>query len=478
MRILQVIHQFPPYSSQGSEVYCYNLCLALQQTEEVGIFHTSNVPSTWRRRFRREQAAGLTTYHCIDGAEYSRVAAWPNRFLRSCFQKALEDFRPDVVHFHNFVSLGDDLVTLARENGAAVVYTLHDYGLICPNALLLRDDGRLCGKASPDFFQDCCPVLIRADRPRTRAPWSARLPSLARWQLFAKQYPGRIGRTVLRGATRLAARWLGEPRQTDVEAKRGFFLAHTRQIFRDVDLFLAPSDFLKSRYVSCGIPAEKIAFARYGLHLFPPSNRKPPHRPVRFGYIGALHPQKGIELLLEAFDGFDDGASLHIFGSAFGSPISDSFWRRIRSQATTNVFFHGSYANERVPEILADVDMIVVPSIWYENSPLTIQEAFIAGVPVLTSDVGGMAELVHDGIDGLHFRRGDALDLRAKLRHVVDHPELLEDLRRGIRPVCSIEQHAADVLDRYREIRRSVLVERVPRVAGVRGETGSPRDVT
>lgn len=450
MRILQVIHQFPPYSSQGSEVYCANLAEALAGTEDVRVFHLSNVSHDWWPRMRRDAFGALPTYHCIDGRKYARLADSPNHFLRRSFQRVLDEFRPEVVHFHNFLSLGDDLVTQARTTGAAVVYTLHDYGLICPNSLLLRDDGALCAKHDTDFFQDCCPVLIRP--LGWGAGWMARFPSLARWQLYARQQPIQWLRRLHVAATEWAARRLGEPRRAQVDRKREFFLTHTRRIFRDVDLFLAPSEFLLQRYVSCGLPRSKVAFSRYGIRHFPANGRPERRGPVRFGYIGALHPQKGIELLLEAFRDVGHDATLHVFGSVFGSPISDSFWTRVRQRATANVVFRGAYDNQRVGDILAGLDVIVVPSLWYENSPLTIQEAFIAGVPVITADVGGMAELVRDGIDGLRFRFGDAGDLRETLRRVAAAPEILERLRRGIRPVPAIEEHAAELCDRYRRL--------------------------
>jgi glycosyltransferase involved in cell wall biosynthesis len=454
MRILQVIHQFPPYSSQGSEVYCYNLSRQLNESERVGVFHVSYIPGAWRRRLRRATFERLETYHCVDGGQYARLADWQNEFLRQSFRVALQEFRPEIVHFHNFLSLGDDLVTVAQGAGAAVAYTLHDYGLICPNALLLRDDGVLCGKQNTDFFQDCCPVLLRTNRGMSNRPWSARLPSLARWQLYARQHPRPLFRRLLVTITNHATRWMGDPRRYDFERKREFFFTHTRRIFRDADLFVAPSEFLLRRYVSCGLPADKVILARYGLRRFTAPGRHERRGPIRFGYIGSLHAHKGLELLLEAFRGLGSGASLHVFGSAFDSPVSKSFWKRITRRATANVVFHGAYDNERVGAVLEDLDVVVVPSLWYENSPLTIQEAFIAKVPVITSNVGGMAELVRDGIDGMHFRLGDVVDLREKLLHIVAHPEAIDRLRGGIPKVPSIEEHAAELLARYRELLR------------------------
>src|SRR5688572_30346572 len=102
MRILQVIHQFPPYSSQGSEVYCLNLSRELIKKDEVRVFHVSNAPGRWRRRLVREQHLGIPTYYCVDLSDYARVANWPNPFLQTSFKTALDEFAPDIVHFHNY----------------------------------------------------------------------------------------------------------------------------------------------------------------------------------------------------------------------------------------------------------------------------------------------------------------------------------------------------------------------------------------
>jgi len=448
MRILQVIHQFPPFSSQGSEVYCYNLSQRLRATDDVRVFHISNTPTRRPHRLDRTMSDGLETYHCVDGGEYARVADWPNHFLREQFHTVLDDCAPEIVHFHNFLSLGDDLVSMARRAGAKVVYTLHDFGLICPNNLLLKTDGHLCGKNDPDFFQDCCPVLIRTAGGRSPVV-ASRLPALPRWRLFANQHPRPLVRAALRTAVGAAERWWGHPATTNVPAKRAFFFTHTRRIFQDADLFLAPSEFLRRRYVSCGIPEEKIVYARYGMRRFAREPQGDGGNRIRFGYIGAFHAHKGVELLLRAFEGLGGRAELHIHGSAFGSPISESYWKRIHQEHGTNVVFHGAYDNQRIGALLASLDVVVVPSLWYENSPLTIQEAFIGGVPVITSDQGGMAELVRDGVDGLHFKLGSVEDLRAKLAWLIDHPEALDRFRRQIPEVPDIDQQAAGVRARY-----------------------------
>lgn len=455
MRILHAIHQYPPFSSQGSEMHCQQLARALAAAgDEVGVFHISNTTPRHPRRLDRGQDGSIATFHCVDDGPYGRLADWTNDFLADSFRTAVAEFRPEIVHFHNYLSLGDDLVGLARAGGATVTYTLHDFGLICPNNLLLRADGSLCGKADPDFFAACCPTTIRCAGGR-KPLIASRLPPLYRWRQFAENQRQAVPRAALRSLVVLGQAVLGEPETTAVEAKRAWYLERTRSIFRQVELFIAPSAFLRDRYVQCGLAPDRVVHERYGIRRFPRHPRTaPPDGKLRFGYIGAFHAHKGIDVLLDAFRGLGDRASLHLHGSSFGSPVSEAHFRRITSEATSGIVVHGRYENERIGELLAGLDAVVVPSVWYENSPLTIQESQIAGVPVLTSGEGGMAELVRDGVDGLHFRLGDAADLRRILERVIGEPERLERMRANAPEVPSIEAQADRIRDHYRSALR------------------------
>lgn len=454
MRVLQVNHQYPPFSSQGSELYCQNLGDYLMTAgDDVGVFHISVVHRAGPRSLRHTTSEnGLELFHCIDGREYSRQASWRNAYLENAFVKVLRLFRPDVVHFHNYLNLASELPGLARAQGARVVYTLHDFGLICPNNLLLRTDGSICGKADPTFFQSCCPQRLRVAPPSQ--VWLAnRLPSLERWRSYADHYPHRRRRMLLQGAVTVAERSLGHPLSTNTTAKREFFFERTRRIFAHTHLFIAPSASLRERFIACGLPSERVVHIRYGMAHFQPVPLRPsPDGRLRFGYIGAFHAHKGIAVLMEAFAGLDDRATLHLHGSSFGSPVSEAHFRRFTADPGLGVVVHGRYDNARIGELLADLDAVIVPSVWLENSPLTIQEAQIAGVPVITSDVGGMAELVRDGVDGLLFRVGDAADLRRVLLQVIEHPELLQQLRAQAPGVPTIETQAQVVRDRYVQI--------------------------
>ncbi|HPA44646.1 MAG TPA: glycosyltransferase, partial [bacterium] len=119
------------------------------------------------------------------------------------------------------------------------------------------------------------------------------------------------------------------------------------------------------------------------------------------------------------------------------------------ASGSSAIEFKGRYDSDRVCDVLAEVDVIVVPSIWWENSPLTVHEAFQAGIPLVTADVGGMAEFVPNGVCGLQFHHRDWRSLQEVVNRICNQPEILNELRKGIPPVLSMEQHVQCLLTLY-----------------------------
>jgi glycosyltransferase involved in cell wall biosynthesis len=319
------------------------------------------------------------------------------------------------------------------------------------------EDNTRCSKDSFDFFEGCCPALLRV-LPRGQAPIAAKLPSLARWRQFALNQAGAKRRALLRFSVFLAEKILGSPETSDVEDKKRFFFTATQKIFTRVDLFLAPSQFLANKYIACGVSPDRIVHLRYGMRHF---RRMQPRHPqktrLQFGYIGAFHPHKGVDLLLEAFRGLGDRATLHLHGSSFGSPISEAHFRQKTNEPIPGVLLHGRYDNSQIGSILAEFDAVIVPSRWFENSPLTIQEAQIAGIPVITADVGGMAELVRDGVDGRLFRCNDANDLRRVLLNLIETPQQLQTFQSHAPSVPSVDEQAVQVRLNYERVLATLL---------------------
>jgi glycosyltransferase involved in cell wall biosynthesis len=216
-----------------------------------------------------------------------------------------------------------------------------------------------------------------------------------------------------------------------------------------VDFFIAPAQFLMDRFLAWGIPPEKMTYMDYGFDAAPFENRiKTPSEKVRFGFIGRIIPAKGVDHLIEATNGLDPArAEVNIFGAHNGDV---QYLQRLI--AHVNVAFKGGFDNAEIADKFSEIDVLVVPSRWYENSPLVIHEAFLAGVPVITADMGGMAELVQDGVNGLLFRAGDPQDLRAKMQIFVDDPSLISRLGHANTPVRTIERDATEIRAIYADL--------------------------
>jgi glycosyltransferase involved in cell wall biosynthesis len=163
---------------------------------------------------------------------------------------------------------------------------------------------------------------------------------------------------------------------------------------------------------------------------------------------------KGVDLLLRAFAGLPPGsATLSIFGGFASYHGDDSYRRRVAPLLDQgHVTVHGALPHERVAEAFSAIDVLVVPSIWLENAPFVIREAFVAGRPVVATGHGGMAEMVRHGVSGLLFKPGSVESLRSTLLRFVEEEELLSGLRRGLPPMMTIDEDAAQLRVIYAEL--------------------------
>jgi glycosyltransferase involved in cell wall biosynthesis len=442
VKIVHVIHAFPPFSRAGSENYAQSLVLDQLRRHEVEVFH-------------RVADAERPEYEVTQG----RVGAIPvtrlNRTFRDtyssdevavAFGRFLDRFRPDAVHFHHVTCLSTTCVHEAKRRGIPVVYTLHDFWLLCPRGQLMRRDLSLCARHSG---ADC--VRCMAGQLRVRGG-QARLRSLDRGaaRLARLRLPGDIHRRLASRPFAREVEALGEIRERTT---------HVLDMCAHVDRFIAPSRFVKERHVEFGVDAEKITVADNGFDLSRACTSAPAARvaseALRVVYLGTWIPSKGVHVLVRAFHDMDPAAArLEVHGHAPHYDGFDDYEGHLRAIAGSapHVRFRGAYEPEEVPGILAEADVMVVPSIWYENSPLTIHEARLARVPVVASGHGGILELVEHEVDGLYFRPGSVAGLRAALMRLAQDRELLGRLREAARGVEDIRDHSRSLEAVYAKI--------------------------
>lgn len=401
MKILHVIHGYPPYYMAGSEVYTYNLANELTKHAEVFVFTRIENPFEAPYAVSDDVLEGVHIRRVNKpGRDYTMEDKYLDSTIDERFRECLREVQPDAVHVGHLSHLSTNIVNIAKkEFGLPVVFTIHDFWMFCFRGQAIKTDLQLCPAPSDDGCLACA----------------------------REKFKNRVN-----GA--------------DMKRYRG----HMQRVRDNVDLFLAPSCYLKDYFEANGISPDRMCYSLYGFDRSAISFKKKHYEantPINFGYMSRVIPTKGILVLLKAFGGMKPGNSrLLLFGDA--GPVH----KYLSDYVSGNVVFKGAYKNWEIDSVLDEIDVLVVPSIWYENSPLVIQEAFLAGVPVITSDIGGMSELVTDGVDGLTFKLGNADDLCDKMERISRDPAILNELKPDPAVVRSIQDDAACAMKIYEEV--------------------------
>jgi glycosyltransferase involved in cell wall biosynthesis len=226
-----------------------------------------------------------------------------------------------------------------------------------------------------------------------------------------------------------------------------------RQAAHSADLLIAPSRFLIQQYTEAGFAAGRFLYLENGIDVeriqrYP--RRPSPDGKLRFTYLGSLAWQKGVHVLVEAFKGIPpDAAVLKIYGDPTVFPDYSGQLREIADPLNTH--FEGPVPNEQVGRVLAETDVLVVPSLWYENSPVVIQEAFAAGVPVIASEIGALPEKVSS--EDRLFEPGDAAKLRRLAQDIIAREDRLSRFGAATCP-RSMSEAVNDLLNTYAPLER------------------------
>lgn len=404
-RILFLCHNHPALQAGGTEVFARNLFRALRDRFGLEGLFLAAVTSTHR------EALPGTTVQAVGAAE-DEMLIWLDHFDRfflaqpdtyglASLTPMIEELAPDIVHVHHTLQIGVEMVELVRRAApnARLIFTAHDFFPICAQeGQLLTTDGRLCPGPSLDACQRCFPGRPTVD-------------------------------FVMR----------------DLQM---------RDVLADFRNILVPSEFALGRYLAAGWPAERFTVMPNGV----PAPRPAPHRPApggrrdRFGFFGHINRFKGSLMLLRASRHLSDASFEHRVTLNGGAAYqSESFMEEFRAALTAApaASYRGAYAAEDMAGLIAEVDWVVIPSIWWENAPLVVLEALRHRRPVICSGVGGTAEMIRDGVDGLHAPVRDPHGLAEVMRRAVETEGLWERLAANIRPPLTIEEAARDHLALY-----------------------------
>jgi glycosyltransferase involved in cell wall biosynthesis len=412
LTILIAAHSHPQISKGGAEIAAYELYNALRERPGYKPWFLGCVRDEMNQKLGAtisqpfSEREFLYSGGAFDWFKFSNTD--PN-FPRE-FRQLLQNLRPQIVHFHHYINFGVEAFLHVRETlpQCRIVLTLHEYLALCHHygQMVTKQNRTLCYEASPMRCTRCFKEITPSD----------------------------------------------------------FFLRklYIQRFFDLVDLFLAPSHFLAERYATWGVPRDRISVIE---NVVQPSqqrttraNARNADELLRVGFFGQISSLKGINVLLEAAEILEErevhNIVLEIHGDYSGQPpeFQADFLARL-AKVGRNVKYQGPYDQQRVDRLMQAVDLVVVPSIWWENSPVVIQEALRNRRAIICSDIGGMAEKVRDGIDGYHFPVGNSVALAALLMRVSERPDQLVELESAMQLPASIEE----ATDRYAQLYSALL---------------------
>ena len=443
MKILYITNGYPPHRWAGTETYTAGIAEGFaKKGHKVQVL----CAGTWDH--------GDSYWNGVSEDEYNGIPVrrinfnwakapdpfhylYDNPVVADYLTALLNEIEPDVVHVTSCETLSAGVLRVVKDAGIPLVLSLTDFWFLCPRIDLLHGDGYNCdGRTSPAVCLDCKMLTGRLyNQTRKVVPELILFPMLE----TISRYPSI---TRMRGFRGLVGDMAG----------RKSLLKHALTL---PDHIVTASNFVREIFLLNGVESE-IVVQPYGhdLSWLESYSGKSHSKVVRFGYVGQIIPSKGVHLLLQAMSFLPrnvlDKISLKIYGNLEHTP---DYGRQLRGLATQfpNVSFRGTYSHADSAKVFSDIDVLLVPSLWYDF-PLVIYEAFATRTPVIATDLGGMAEAIEHEKNGLLFERGNLDALASQISRIVEEPAFLETLHQGISRVKTVHEEVVALLQIYEKL--------------------------
>jgi glycosyltransferase involved in cell wall biosynthesis len=443
MRIVLITHFYPPGHIGGTEVLTSGLAKTLRAIgHEVFVVCAEDWDSAPSYQIQH-------TDELVDGVRVRRLrfnwAKAPDVF-RSLYDNPevarhlhtyLREVQPDVVHITSCYSLSASVIGAARDYGAPVVLTATDFWFLCARNTLLERNETLC--SGPETPWKCARCHLHDSKI---------------YRLSRRVLPDSAVATILQGVAHIPLT-TRQPGLRGMLGDWGHRFRYLANAIGSVDRVIAASQFLIDLFARSGVDPSKLEFRAYGLDTSwaVGHTTKSASDRLRIGFIGQILPFKGPDLLIRAIRSLDAPVDLRIYGALEKSP---EYGRSLRDLAGDDprIAFCGTFENSRMGSILADLDVLAVPSTWYDF-PLVISSALATKTPVIATDQPGMNELIEHDVNGLLFERSSWQGLAAQIQRLVDDRELYLRLQKNIQPVKDLEQMAAEYVTLYQSLQRS-----------------------
>jgi len=426
-RILLVVHGFPPEKMAGTELHTFWLAQELRSRNwDVHVLYPEEKPERTPLSVENDLFEGIHVAKVAMNQALGDVGGFYNEGMAYAISKYAKTLQPDVVHFQHLMGVSATAVEAVKHAGIPTVMTVHDGWLLCDEHHFVSPGGHFC--SGPESVGKCVDCLIQRHVETDLNPLRKKLNDLFD---FRRKYLVNV------------PQWL--------------------------DAMIVPSQYTKDRLTAFNLAHSRTRVIPHGIPLFEPVPHKPRKEKIRFTFMGQIFFTKGVDLLVEAFNQLPpDKAELHLYG---GKPDPDYFDQVMAAvKPGCEVTYHGKYAPADLAEILSQTDLAVLAS-RSESFSYIVREAFLAKVPVIGPEVGGVPEAIDDGVNGFLFPVGDAAGLASKMRYFIDHPNDIKRFSDNIGPVSTISDYVSEVESLYREIAEKRPVIQPPQYSETNVET-------
>ena len=409
MKIIYLVHQFYPESWTGTEKFVLKMSTMAQNNGQIvkvitysfyeDSFYDKICGDTLYKEFSYKGIPVIALKHKKNNPTDN--ISLGDSSMSKIAREILKNENPDIIHVGHPMRV-NEFIFCAMELNIPYLITLTDFWLLCPSTVLINSRGDLC--KGPDNGEEC--------------------------KKYCGEYP------------------------SNFIAQRS---TASREIMLGASMIISPSLFLSTLFerVINNIHIEVINHGMSYTSLKKNTQKYNPGDRITFCYAGSLNHHKGIHILIETLKGIEsDKFTLKIYGGGTDEVYKNKLLEMVGGDRRFE--FCGRYSEDNVGNILNNIDVVIVPSLWYENYPLVLHEALSCNVPVITSNIGGMAEKVKNNINGFTFPVGDKDTLRFIINNILDNPTLLNNIKDNMKYnfFPTVEQEAISYHNRYLQIFR------------------------
>lgn len=443
MKILLTVHQFLPKYASGTEVLTYETARRL-----IELGHDARVLTAEPTDYETALQGGVMVDHYKEITVYRvnhHLGVTPNpvryeyanRFIYEKVSDIIQEFEPDIFHIMHASRLSAAIIDAAKEKHIPVVLTATDFWFVCPLSQLRLLDNSPCIGPSINST-NCLRCYVSKTQPQSVIESFNKIPSpflclingFAKFSFAEKWEKGKMARALVR--------------------RKGYM---HRQLDK-IDQVIAPTDLMCKILEKNGVSKAKISKLHYGINLDYTTEEIEPKRyngKIKFGFIGTIYEHKGVHILIKAFRKLRekyDNVELKIYGDLSHFPDYVNELKELAAN-DSKISFLGTFPNNEIGNIFREIDILIVPSIWYENTPLVIYSAFSTKTPVIATNLGGMTEVVSHSHNGFIFEKENVPDLKNQMERFLLDESLLETLSKNAPIVKSIRENVSELVTVY-----------------------------